>query len=450
MKKLLLLACFVMGVSSCAKHNEAGVNTTEAKLELSPEESRALLYSMGKTTISPDQVESYAHAAIGILDNGTRSSRRSIGEIKPIVDQKTIQTRSGSQVVNDTAMYIVNFSDNKGYAVIATDMLTSNIVAIVDQGSLSSLSDVAVSQNPMLCHSLMSHLTEKAEMHEKQESLAKSAKAKAESRTDIASRADVASPRYADGDVVYGNWYFGDHDYVMQTLWGDGPGFNDNCPVLSCGHKALAGHSAAAIAQIAQYKQKMEPYKWHSAMELYPGNKNVPPEVVATIKSLYADLANRTVTSWSCGNQGCMNYNHGLSQGTIEQSVAALNYLGLSTTAHSISDISTLKLDVRSDHPVLMTGVSSRLDLPQRMFSWVADGYGVGCRTMTVYYNGMSIGTIDTYENLIHCNMGYEGVSNGYYQISYINLGKVEIYDYDWMGSASGYYPEGSDYITIR
>lgn len=458
MKKYLWIFTLLLSSLGMACNNKSNADTADdPSSKLTTEESRALLHSMGKTNIPYEQVESYANLAIDMLGKGTRSSSRSIAGLTPIIEQKTIQTRSGSSVVSDTTMYIANFADKKGYAIISTDILTSNIVAIVENGSIASLEEIAEKPNPMLCYSLMAHLTEKSEMQDKKDSLAESAKAKIAAKGDYSN--DV-STRYADGDVIYGPWYAKKGGYCIKTIWGDGPKYNDNCPMLSCGHRALAGHSAAAIMQIAQHHQKMGPYPWHESMWTYPDSR-VPPEVVVNIKKLYFNIANRTVLTWSCGNVGCVNYNNGYSQGTLQQSIDALQYLGFTTTTHSVSvtpsegEIVKLKSDVRNGYPVFMNGKTGRsiTSGPQGLyFSWIVDGYGDECREMTVFYNGTSITTTDSYDRLLHCNMGFEGTSNGYYKIDKIILNNTSeaYHDFPWFGTVAGFYPEDVKYLSIR
>ena len=94
-------------------------------------------------SISPNEAASIALDFASALRNGeeTRSVNQSILRVHNVqpLKSRNIMTRSenkGNELCIDTLLYVVNFSDEQGFALVAADKRTTPIYAIVDSGSL--------------------------------------------------------------------------------------------------------------------------------------------------------------------------------------------------------------------------------------------------------------------------------------------------------------------------
>lgn len=268
--KILFATFFVVGLlSSCTKVNDVAETKPENKTILSPEESRALLYS-STSKISYDQAEAFAIEAMQMLDRNNVATRtaRTLGTIKPVIGETEIKTRSGeSMKITDTTMYIFNFADDHGYALISTNCLTQNIIAIVENGSLNSVSNVCNGEMPQLYYAILAHESEKQFMLKNLDSLTNSAYTKLDklnldsepsSRTIITDV--VHNNEYGAGSITitdngyrktYLPWTIHQKNYFVKSVWGIQGDFTKNCPKASCGHKCSVGSHTPAIAQLA-------------------------------------------------------------------------------------------------------------------------------------------------------------------------------------------------------
>lgn len=143
------LACLLI-IVGCSKNDASQTQDNASAQKLTTEQINALRYHNGERSITRLEVVSYAEFAIATLDSKhpTRTGRRTIEELLPVVEQTVVKTRSGESITNDTTMYIVNFADSMGYAVISCDVLASGPIAILENGSLGSLDQA--SDNPAL------------------------------------------------------------------------------------------------------------------------------------------------------------------------------------------------------------------------------------------------------------------------------------------------------------
>ena len=86
---------------------------------------------------SYDEALKIAESSISLLNGSatvTRSgSPRVINVDKSKVIKKTFKTRSGS-TINDTLIYVFNFSDSEGFALVSASLETEGLLAITEQG----------------------------------------------------------------------------------------------------------------------------------------------------------------------------------------------------------------------------------------------------------------------------------------------------------------------------
>lgn len=70
-------------------------------------------------------------------DRNTRGEKRAIGSVAVITPKRKI-TRTAENIPNDSLLYVVNFGNEEGYAILAADSrIETDILAITDCGSIS-------------------------------------------------------------------------------------------------------------------------------------------------------------------------------------------------------------------------------------------------------------------------------------------------------------------------
>lgn len=378
-------------------------------------------YSNGELTITMNEVISYAESAIATLDSKhpTRSGKRTLATLCPIVEQSTAGTRSGNNVVSDTTMYIANFTDSMGYVVISADVLTHGPIAIIERGSLASIDQA--SNNAAL------NLAIRASKAKKQTMLA---------RQDVNTRAICNEQKdhiHDNANYYYkhSGWTATTSEAHLRTSWTNYVGFANYCSrIKSCDHFIDPTTAAPALAQLAYYyKIKGNIYTWNVDMERFRGMTNidfVSDESIHTIRTLYADIFNsvKTIGTERCTNSACPN--HGITNASWDSVKAKTGGLfKVSSVAESVtSSNGSLKRHMQEKRPVLMSGYS--LPNNNRQY-WVADGYAL-CIINCDKYN-RTTGNLVTSDilccyPLTHCVMGvYEGNGDGYYDFGDLSNG---------------------------
>lgn len=372
---------------------------------------------------------------------GTKSSTRQIGEIKPFVESRTIKTKSGQeQVIQDTTMYVVNFSAEQGYTIIATDGLTQNIVAVVESGSLGSITDISAGNHPMIYYSLLSYYNEKQEMQVNQEALCTSAEAKlAQLGID---------PQVFANDYAWGPWKQVQKGPYIKSKWG----FDSNWSTKAkakCRHQVSLNSSISALCQILAWNKTPDFFANHEYYFNDPviyqemmncSNPNTPglsTDAKDAILDLYADMSILFLDGEfkRCINMACPNYGKEsvLLEEQINEGIGQLdgtyfNY-GDNTNYQETTPWFCEDLD-KHNSPYMVIG-SDKLTSTIK-HSWIVDGYKGETRQMTI----PGFPTLTDYDKItmVHCNMGYAGLSNGYYNLSSVILSGIQP---EWVDSGS-------------
>ena len=132
MKKVYYFLFAAMGLASCSNEDalvpENNVSTGVTTSQLSIE------------TRSYDEALAIAKNAISMLEDGDAATRS--GEASRTIDLangvKTYRqnvTRADGSVSNDPLLYVFNFNDNKGFAVVSAKRSTGGLLALVEKGS---------------------------------------------------------------------------------------------------------------------------------------------------------------------------------------------------------------------------------------------------------------------------------------------------------------------------
>ena len=120
MKKLLAIFTAVMLVSCATNHDEVVVSMKQN----------------ATTKISKEQALKNLYSELKFIDEGTRAegTQREVKSIKPLVGAVT---RSGNALDN-ALLYIVEFGEGQGSAVVAADTRLEPVIAVLDSDVLTA------------------------------------------------------------------------------------------------------------------------------------------------------------------------------------------------------------------------------------------------------------------------------------------------------------------------
>jgi hypothetical protein len=202
----------------------------------------------------------------------------------------------------------------------------------------------------------------------------------------------------------------------ISTAWGQGCGYNSNCPgdfYGPCGHD-LTGCVATAIAQVAYYFRSPSRYDYGS-MPLTA----VSGSTSASLQSLMADAGTYVNMQYGPTNSGA------LATAIPGAFTTNLGYSTATLVDYNSAAIPTIENDIRfNNEPVIFTGFDNN---GKGGHAWVGDGYAIA---------GMlsSQCTISYQLQYYHMNWGWgeEGTTNNY--IGWYNY-------YAWN-------PDGYDFMT--
>jgi hypothetical protein len=293
----------------------------------------------------------------------------------------------------DTLMYIVNFEDNQGYAIVAADNRTDNVYAIIDQGMLSADS-LEYCDNP----GFMIFMEDAAY----------------KILTDM--KKNIGKPK-KDNPVTYAaNPGFAAFATIrLYTRWNQRAPYNWFCP-SDGGQQCPTGCVTTAVAQILSYFKTIGSVQW-------------------SFNGTYGSA----VLNWSSIESDCTN-NYGMvttnSASAIE--VAHLmRYLGIAMNA----DYSANSTEISEDNGVewmnnwgglsatslssydgnkIVSALAPDLTLSKKLVYMRANSGKKKILGITVGYTGGHAWVIDgcfftAQKRYFHCNFGWGGVADGFY-----------------------------------
>lgn len=329
---------------------------------------------------------------LGATRGETRSTSALRADQVQVVARPSQATRSGGGA--DTLFYIVNFDDQAGYAIMGADDRIEGVIALVDDGSLSPeefldepqtrMSNQIDNNRRLLFRRIVDYANENVDAN------------------------DGALSR---PPICYGPWeIYTRMEKMLRTKWHQYAPFNNFCPVVD-DRRCPAGCVAIALGQIIAYNKMTygigpdeiyDPLDWNGIFSCM--NKNNFSD--------FTDSENFAVAQFSrlIGDLAGMEYAPDGSTSNIDKAMNLLRRIGYTGWGRRVYDVGEIK-EMLLDHglPVYMRGFIDRAINPGG-HAWVVDGiYG--------YSRFVKEGTASTieYRDLIHCNFGWEGDSDGFY-----------------------------------
>lgn len=359
--------------------------------------------------ISPQEAVSNLLSLMDGIYGGTKSSTFDIGELQVFGG---IQTKSGNITLPDTTVYVLNFPDSSGYAVMAAQRCMSTpIFCITESGSLS-----------------VSDLHEAIALLEQESSIATRAEADSDSAFIIDSgesfvpmliAASAANQIAKDSITGSIDLPFEKIEYVtvnkigplLKTKWHQRSPFND---FRSDG--AAAGCVAIAAAQILAHNEygslRGRTFDWDLLKTVCPSSdySNSGTDEAEKAASDFLQAVGSRSNCYIRYDNGSNGYADGVKRTFNNFGYKNVNkYLGFETP-----DKNRVISMLNGKLPVYTDGSKT----PKHGHAWVIDGIYI--RDVV----GASSGKVLRRENMFHINWGWNGASDGYFSMGVFDTTK--------------------------
>lgn len=348
--------------------------------------------------VTPEEAQNAVLDFLDAMNNESQTRGSDCIQYKKIANVKalrrsTIQTRSGEEesipASLDTLMYVVNFSDDNGFALVAADKRTDPIYAIIDEGNYDF---------------------EKVEKEENEGFLSFLDYAIATELEDIKNEKYNLSTR----GITKKGWNITtQYPALLNTKWSQNEPYSSFCP------NKLAGCTAIATAQILSYYQTIGKVSWS-----YNGTGGSAtlnwPRIITDCKK-YNGCLSKTSTPQSSNEIAHLvrylgmtfgaKYNKGATSVGEGKAVDWMNkWGGLKASKLKGYNEDNIINAIKNNNIVYARGNSGK-----KKFLGIRIKYTGGHAWI---YDGYISATKDgKLQNLIHCNWGwgsYKG-HNGYY-----------------------------------
>lgn len=450
MKKVLSLSIVVFSLLCCTREETQRQTAQQMKLS---------------STISVDEALDNMNAFLNVVNtkNGTRVSNKQIANIW-VAGQDAV-TRGETR--SDSILYIVNFENDRGFAILAADeRIPDPVIAYAESGNLNSWTPTLIPdtiQDPLLNGKyfldeddyyagannmnafindlVIKNIEEKLWTvdgdNDKQEEreLLYSSYGKRVLSTSVTYDTIVGAQR---GPLVYNKWHQNEPFY-NKTPWQG----------LRPKTRAPAGCVAVALGQLMATNQKPinptfngNPCNWATINSVcnstnYEDYYYVPSDAgISQVTDLMIDIGKHE-NAW-------MHYYKEYSYATATGAARALRNYGY-TNVHKYLGYSDNESRIYSmlnnNKPVFILAFDKRTGC-ENAHAWLIDGYrNLNCNRNITYQ--LADGTTELYTitrttKYMHCNWGWRGHGDGYYSAGVFNLSKREDYDPDMDSQTEG------------
>ncbi len=385
MKKNAVFFIFILIItfSSCNKDNDfetiqnSGENNVEGNFKVSPEEAlNTLKYFIAN-------------------EESTRSIKDiSIQSIEAFVENNTDVTRNNvnNKAVLDTLMYIINFSNGNGFALMASDKRTEPIYALVDEGNFNQKDmDEISKENPPF--NMFLEMTKEY------------IKYCTKSRTRIGDETEIGQ-----GD---GSWVLDRYTPAKVSFkWNQSYPYNQYTP-LKNGQHTLTGCVATALGMATAYFHSTFTINGYT-LDLSGSDMNTTSQLVGNSEK--ANIVARLLSE--IGVNIVTNYGINASSASIAN---AESYLRTQADIKFVTGFRKYETGLSAEN--LFTCLRSRKGVAvfygakadnSSAHMWIVDGIKNYKTTEHDFTKKL---------NLYHCNWGWGGSKDGYYLETIYSIG---------------------------
>ena len=442
---LLIPVVVLLLFASCIREVAQEANDTQNSL--TREEAQVLYWhSRHNKAVSYKEAEANVETLIDLFSENTRSGGKKRilnATVLPSSGGGSSTTRSG-EVPADTAVYLFNFADNGGFAMISGDIRTERFLCFVEDGNLNPDEEIT---NPGLAI-FLSHAEDALKAQkERADSLTNALLPAATKKADQLSQQSTGtrSGIYISLDDGVGP--------LLTTTWNQDPPYNKYCKTTA-GELAYVGCVAVATAQIMAYWEKPSWKPW-AAMKANTDDESIAMLMSEIGTGVYMNYAVYGGTEGSGASSS--NVPVYLKSGSV-----GLHSGNLTNYSSESWETNGFKQQLDARRPIYMRGNAIKVTTTtttttyyyflgicyktktktstntayEEGHAWVCDGY----RTFSCNNNGVITTPI-----LLHMNWGWQSAwyYNGYYNATCFdtNMGSVT------RSGTSGYYQYNLQYI---
>lgn len=412
-----LMLCSFFIITGC--NNEDVFNTPMEDKELKTDFSRDIVDVMG-----------IANKAINIVEKASTRSNTAKRVIDPTAIHCVTSPNTRNSEISDTLLYIVNYADDKGFAIISGDKRAEGLLGVVEQGNYDG------STNTYAENLGFTTFMDKA----------KSYVASVSGGPVINDKPEWIVLSKTEYDTIYSNKI----DPLVGVRWGQTGIEGKYAP------NGVAGCSNIAMGQIMSYFH----YPYNISIT-YPG---------ASVNSLYLNwtaINSHEVVHFYQGCQATETAHESISQlirqlGYLNESVyksepkATSTYdskvrisfanLGYTVSPNLISYNNESLENTLKDGKLLYMRGSHISETDTVGHAWVVDGvckYTIRATTWEKALNELTWKYVSEYSyssEYLHYNWGWDGNCNGYFLLSIFSPGRGKYYDNEEQYSNSSIY----------
>lgn len=411
-KKCWLLLCMVVCLSSCdSDHGEKIASFEQQQSHVIPiDEAISHLADFMEDVNYPSRAtKSLSIENVEVVTNDiSKSLTRSVSNMSPSVD---------------TLLYLINFDDNNGFAVLAADDRISEVVlALTERGSISpsdfdfSSLDISAIRQEIPNFNLYNSEDDDYYIGAREE-------------MDIETMSGIiwgfAQGETGGGGGGSGIMNTGWEDYVsvapmLETAWHQHSPFNDRVHSVLNG-PTPAGCVAVALGQIMAYNEYPSISDYFNNTDItWDDIKTVCPKDDRGNSGTYKGQTGAGYLMALVGSLCNMLYTTEWAFATPEAARGCLAYLGYNNVnKKNYYDLTSITEMLDNGKPVFIGALPSWHNTEGH--AWVIDGYRKQRRTVNGSYE---------YRTYLHCNWGWNGNCNGYFLSNMFETSHAESYDY--------------------
>lgn len=436
MKRLIILASVLVSISlSCTKDGITELN------DLTPSKENKSYTIPVETALE--------NLALFLKQDNAPMTKSACSELNDILTIMRNPHQTKSQGSDEPLLYAVNFKDD-GYAVLAADSrIPSDIIAITDQGKIAitdfePYDNFVAGEDDDITEEQYTEMSSAGYVGAMGQNKTIATICKDYALYNVSLDLDIDDPENPGGGISGGgssgggssitySWQIVDTvAYKLSTLWNQDKPFNDLCPNVGLfkRERAPAGCVPIAVGQIIAYHE-------------YPENltcNGIPIDYkeMKTIKNTSARSAEGSPEAQLMAKYFIFNISGPLACDVLYGKLFGTAFgFALPTSARNCLELlgyrnvklqwsyneSDVIKSIDNDCPVFISAIAGLVS----GHAWVIDGY------MKRHYVS-STGAVSKKQYLVHCNWGWNGRNNGYFESGVFKTMKPVISD-GWTNS---------------
>ena len=395
--------------------------------------------TVGRHAVPIDQALGELHDLLGVIDGqGTRAGGvRTVAQVQTLHAQALALTRSAGEPGEqpENLLYVVNFEDDAGYAVLGADDRLPAVLAVTDEGSLTTEELVRAANG----QTTPEEFTFPNEMLMNYVSGIGGIGGGGIGGGGIGGGGIPTGP-FTDFDTQLGNPPAGFEGYewsdwknleyvapMVTTRWHQEDPFNRHCPVIG-GETCVAGCAAIAMAQIVASN-----HLHHNVSPGRIGNISlnwtlirqgiIDPDLLNRNSSIANQVA---LLVAALGLKLGMNYGVTQSGASIDDAEYCFKYIGYKgVNNHTFRPSYVRTMLWERQRPTYVRAVNAQ----KEGHAWVADGWLYRRRDQyaVIFGKRSDYSVSNQTQTLMHCNFGWGGRCDGFYHIGLFNTNEQAV-----------------------